>query len=55
MSKASKNKKTKVPKLTEAEYTAYISSLKTGGMEGFEAPMSVFNAGKKENTTSKKA
>ena len=28
MSKSSKNKKNKVPKLTEAEYTAYLSSLK---------------------------
>ena len=30
MSKSSKNKKNKVPKLTEAEYTAYLSSLKEG-------------------------
>ncbi len=29
MSKSSKCKKSKVPKLTEAEYAAYISSLKT--------------------------
>ncbi len=30
MNKSSKGKKTKVPKLTEAEYAAYISSLKSG-------------------------
>ncbi len=29
MSKSSKCKKSKVPKLTEAEYAAYITSLKT--------------------------
>lgn len=29
MRKASKSKKTKIPKLTEAEYAEYISSLKT--------------------------
>lgn len=29
MSKSSKGKKNKVPKLTEAEYASYISSLKT--------------------------
>ena len=35
MSKSSKSKKNKVPKLTEAEYAAYISSLKgTGEVEG---------------------
>ena len=31
MSKSSKGKKNKVPKLTEAEYAAYISSLKGVG------------------------
>ncbi len=30
MGKSTKCKKSKVPKLTEAEYAAYISSLKTG-------------------------
>ena len=29
MSKASKNKNGKVPKITEAEYAAYVSSLKS--------------------------
>lgn len=29
MSKSSKGKKNKVPKLTEAEYASYISSLKS--------------------------
>ncbi len=29
MSKSSKRKKSKVPKLTEAEYAAYVSSLKS--------------------------
>ena len=28
MSKPSKNKKNKVPKITEAEYTAYLTTLK---------------------------
>lgn len=31
MSKASKNKKNKVPRLTEAEYANYVNSLKTAG------------------------
>ncbi len=30
MNKSSNGKKSKVPKLTEAEYAAYISSLKSG-------------------------
>ena len=30
MGKLSKRKKTKIPKLTEAQYAAYVSSLKEG-------------------------
>lgn len=36
MSKASKNKNGKVPKITEAEYAAYLSSLKA--VESDEPP-----------------
>ncbi len=39
MNKSSNGKKSKVPKLTEAEYAAYISSLKDGE-EGSPAPQS---------------
>ncbi len=31
MGKSSKNKKNKVPRLTEAEYANYVNSLKTAG------------------------
>lgn len=37
MSKSSKGKKNKVPKLTEAEYAEYITSLKATG-EASESP-----------------
>ncbi len=40
MSKSSNGKKTKIPKITEAEYAAYISSLKSGE----EAPPTSPNA-----------
>ncbi len=43
MSKSSKHKKSKVPKLTEAEYAEYISSLKTEEEKKFETPMSAMN------------
>ena len=32
MGKLSKRKKTKIPKLTEAQYAAYVSSLKEGAV-----------------------
>lgn len=34
MSKSSKNKKTKVPKITEEEYMAYLSALRAGPETG---------------------
>lgn len=34
MSKASKNKNGKVPKITEAEYAAYVSALKSAEESG---------------------
>ena len=46
MSKPSKNKKAKVPKITEAEYTAYISALKTIGED---APQQTLKLAKTEN------
>ncbi len=48
MSKSTKHKKSKVPKLTEAEYTAYITSLKTNGDIPLEAPTSALIAQKIE-------
>ncbi len=39
MSKSSKCKKSKVHKLTEAEYAAYITSLKGEGTEGKPSPI----------------
>ncbi len=46
MSKSSKGKKSKVPKLTEAEYAEYITSLKMGSEEAYPAPMSATNVKK---------
>ncbi len=43
MSKSTKNKKTKVPKLTEAEYARYISALREGEEGALQAPMSATN------------
>lgn len=43
MSKSSKHKKSKVPKLTEAEYAAYISSLKSDAENKLVASMSAMN------------
>lgn len=43
MSKSSKHKKSKVPKLTEAEYAEYISSLKSEEETPLPTPMSAMN------------
>ncbi len=43
MSKSSKHKKAKVPRLTEAEYAEYILSLKNDGEEPSKATMSATN------------
>ena len=37
MSKSSKNKKNKVPKITEEEYAAYLSALKAPQEQGAQA------------------
>ncbi len=47
MRKSEKHKKSKVPKLTEAEYAAYISSLKSSEEEPLEAPVSATNEKKR--------
>ncbi len=52
MRKSMKGKKTKVPKLTEAEYTAYIASLKTDG-EGESQAASGVCAEEKTNAMEK--
>lgn len=44
MSKSSKGKKNKVPKLTEAEYAQYISSLKGTGERGGTSTVEKENA-----------
>ncbi len=54
MRKSMSSKKSKVPKLTEAEYTAYINSLKEGEEGNLAAPMSAANA-ESVPPTSKKA
>ena len=46
MSKTTKSKSGKVPKLTEEEYARYISSLK-----GLEAPLNLTMETEKENTS----
>ncbi len=43
MGKSAKHKKSKVPKLTEAEYAEYISLLKSGGETPLQAPRSALN------------
>ncbi len=43
MSKSSKHKKSKVPKLTEAEYAEYISSLKSEVETPLPPPMSAMS------------
>ncbi len=45
MSKPIKSKKEKVPKLTEAEYTAYIASLKEGTEKTCKVSVSAMNGG----------
>ena len=44
MSKSAKNKKSKVPKLTEAEYAEYISTLRAAS----ETPSAVETEGKSD-------
>ncbi len=43
MNKATKGNKSKVHKLTEEEYAAYISALKTDGQLPLQVPMSAMN------------
>ncbi len=43
MTKSAKHKKSKVPRLTEAEYAEYISALKSGEETPLEAPRSATN------------
>ncbi len=44
MNKSSNGKKAKVPKLTEAEYAAYIASLKSGEEGALKGAAAVLNA-----------
>ena len=46
MSKPTKNKKGKVPKITEEEYTAYLASLRESGDAGIHTPISVLKKSK---------
>ncbi len=48
MNKSLKDKKSKVPKLTEAEYAAYISSLKSGEEKPTISPTASLNLKKQE-------
>ncbi len=50
MSKPTKTKKSKVPKITEAEYAAYLSSLTTGGNSAVNADV---GSPSKQNQTKK--
>lgn len=51
MSKRNQSKKSKVPKLTEAEYAAYLSSLRGYAETKKEAPMSAVNVEKSPQKT----
>ncbi len=50
MSKANKHKKDKVPKISEEEYAAYLSALKsmTEGVDGGDVVGTAVTKGKKE-------
>ena len=53
MGKSSKTKKTKIPKLTEAQYAAYLSSLKDGAESAPICAQSIVTRAKEDKEKTK--